>query len=271
MKPIIIAILALSLTASADPINVVCGVPSIATVIKQLGGERVTLRTLMDGQQDPCVYSPSPKTVAAARDADLFITAGMPYESHVGTKLQSMNPSLKIIDLSSGIDTAGDPHIWMSLVLLEQMAGKIEQALSLADPDGAAFYRERLNTLRKDVSTRHEQLKQKLAPVQGITFYVYHPVLGHFANDYGLKQQTVELHGKSPTPKQLLGLILQAKEEKVQVVFVQPQFNDRPARIVAERIGGQVLPVNPIADDVISVIEQVAESIVQAYAPRSQP
>jgi zinc transport system substrate-binding protein len=268
---LITAILGASLAVQAAELTVQCGVPPLAAVVNTVGGDRVLVRSMMDGSQDPCVYSPSPKTVASARDADIFFTAGMPFENAVAKKLLAMNPALTVVDTSVGVTIPGDPHIWMSLPVLAKMAEDIRQALSRADPAGAAFYQENLETFRRKLSGQHEDLKRKLQPFQGVTFYVYHPILGHFAEEYGLIQQTVELEGKSPAPQQLLGLIRRARAENVRVVFVQPQFSDKSARILAERIGGQVVPVNPLAEDTVAVIEQAAERIAQAYAPRQKP
>lgn len=272
MKKILFtAVYGLFLAAQAAGLKIQCGVPPLAAVVRAVGGERVFVRSMMDGAQDPCVYSPSPKAVAEARDADIFLMAGLPFEAAVAEKLKQMNPGLTVVDTLSGMEISGDPHIWMSLPSLAKIAGEIERALSRADPAGAAFYQERLLKFTRQISARHEAVRQKLDPFRGATFYAYHPVLGHFAADYGLVQQTVELEGKSPSPKQLLGLIARAREEGVRTVFVQPQFSDKPARILAERIGGSVVPVNPLAEDTAAVIEQAAESIAQAYAPRQKP
>jgi zinc transport system substrate-binding protein len=252
--------------AGADVLDVRCGIPPLLSVVRAVGGEQVRADSLMNSSQDPHTYTPSPKSVAEARAADLFFTAGMPFERTVADKLQAMNPQLSIVDLSDGIEEAGDPHIWMSLPALSAMAGRIERALAAADPGGAALYRSNCEAFQRQLTQRHEALTRKLAPLRGVTFYVYHPVFGYFARDYELKQAVVELDGKSPSPRQLLTLINRAREEDVRAVFVQPQFNQRPARIVAERIGGIVLSIDPLDEDPVAVIEQSAEQLIEAYA-----
>lgn len=271
MKKIIFAAAGLSLAAHAAELKVQCGIPPVASVVKAIGGDRVQVSSLMTGAQDPCVYSPSPKKVAEARDAALFFTAGMHFEKAVAEKLLAMNPALTVVDSSAGVIAPGDPHSWMSLPVLAGIAEVISQELSRADPACAVFYQHRLQEFQSQLSERHGKIKEKLAPFKGVTFYVYHPVMGRFADDYGLVQEAVELDGKSPSPKHLLTLINRAREENVRVVFVQPQFSDKSARILAERIDGRVVPVNPLAEDTAAIIEQVAESIAQAYAPRQKP
>lgn len=271
MKKILFIAFALSLTVHAGGLNVQCGIPPLVSVVRAVGGDRVQTGSLMSSGQDPHVWSPSPKAVAGVRNADLFLTVGMPFENVVAEKLAAMNPDLRVMDVAEGLAVSGDPHVWMSLPSLSVMADVVEQALSAADPDGAAGYRANRELYQRGLAEAHERVTQKLAPFRGKTFYVYHPVFGFFAKDYDLNQGVVELDGKSPSPKQLLGLIRRAREEDVRVVFVQPQFSDKSARILAERIGGQVVQVNPLAEDTAAVIKQAAVSIAQAYAPRQKP
>ena len=271
MKKILLVFCLLGAAVRSEPLQVWCGVPPLTAVVQVIGGERVTANSFMSGAQDPCVYSPTPKAVARAQQADLFITAGMPFEKIVAERLQTLNPALTVLDTSTGIPDQGDPHIWMSLTVLSKIAEDIEQALSRLDPDGSVLYAHNLNGFRNRLAQLHGEWTDRLKALRGVTFYAYHPVLGHFAADYGLIQQTVELDGKSPSPRQLLGLINRARDEQVRVIFVQPQFNERPARILADRIGGKTVAVNPLAEDPVSVIEQAAATIAEFYASRTNP
>lgn len=264
-------ILGVALAGQAAVLNVWCSVPPLVSIVEAVGGDRVQTESLMNSNQDPHTWSPSPKAVAGLRAADMFFTVGLPFEQTVAKKLSELNSGLRIINTAADLDTASDPHVWLSLSNLEVIAGVVETSLTQADPDGAAVYRQNCAAYQRQIAGKHEQLKQRLVPVLGRTFYIYHPALGYFAKDYGLNQGVVELEGKSPSPKQILGLIRRAREKEVRVVFVQPQFSDKSARILADRIGGRVVSLNPLAEDPVSVLEQAAESIVQSYAPRQTP
>ena len=82
------------------------------------------------------------------------------------------------------------------------------------------------------------RIRRALRPFRGQTFYVFHPAFGYFADAYGLRQKSVETEGKSPTPRQLLALIKQARAEGVKIIFLQPQFDRRAADAVATALGG---------------------------------
>ena len=108
-----------------------------------------------------------------------------------------------------------------------------------------------------------------LAPYRGRSFYVFHPGFGYFADAYGLKEEAVEAGGQSPTPKQLRALIEKARAEGVKTVFVQPEFDPQSAQVVADAIGGQVVPINGLGKNVIADIEDIAAKIEKAMRESS--
>jgi zinc transport system substrate-binding protein len=269
MKTWIIAVLlGIVAAAQAAPLTVRCSIPPLVSVVNAVGGERVQVQSLMSSAQDPHTWSPSPREVADARDADLLFTVGMPFEQAVAEKLAAMNPDLRLVNTAQGLERESDPHVWLSLTNLAVIAESIEQALAAADPDGAALYRSRRMVYQQMLQKKHEQLMLRLAPLRGTAFFVYHPVFGYFATDYGLSQGIVEIDGKSPSPKALLNLIHQAREKKVRAVFVQPQFSQRAAEIIAGRIGGKVVPINPLGDDPVAVLMQAAQELEAVYGDR---
>jgi len=141
--------------------------------------------------------------------------------------------------------TMGRPHVWLSPPNLSRMAEIMAKAMSDADPDHAAIYRENLKQTVATLQQLHHELSLELAPFRGTSFYVFHPSFGYFAKEYGLRQAAVEVSGKSPTPKQLSALIARARQDRVRIIFVQPQFDSRSAAAVARAIDGVVEPRRP--------------------------
>ncbi|MCK5723282.1 MAG: zinc ABC transporter substrate-binding protein, partial [Gammaproteobacteria bacterium] len=89
-------------------------------------------------------------------------------------------------------------------------------------------------------------------------FMVFHPSWGYFADTYGLKQVAVEIEGKNPKPSQLKELIEHAKEQGIKIIFVQPQFSSKSAKLVAREIGGRVAVADPLAQDWSANLRAVA-------------
>lgn len=129
---------------------------------------------------------------------------------------------------------ASDPHVWLSAHNAAVMAENIAKALSEADPAGAAVYAANLEALKRKLREGEEYAKKSLAPYAGREFYVYHPAFGYFAKMVDLRQEAIELGGREATPKRLSEIIRRALENRVRVVFVQPQFNPNSARALGQ-------------------------------------
>ena len=79
-------------------------------------------------------------------------------------------------------------------------------------------------------------------------------------------QRAVEVEGKSPSPRQLAKLIKEAQEENVKVIFVQPQFDPKSAKAVAAAIGGAVVPLDALAENVAGNLRTMADKIASGLA-----
>jgi zinc transport system substrate-binding protein len=107
-------------------------------------------------------------------------------------------------------------------------------------------------------------LKKIFAGKRGLQFMVFHPAWGYFANAYGLKQVPIEIKGKNPKPAQLKDLIEHDRKNGVRVVFVQPQFSTKSAELVAREIGDQVAFADPLAEDWIANMREIAGTFHEA-------
>jgi zinc transport system substrate-binding protein len=158
-----------------------------------------------------------------------------------------------------------DPHIWLSPPLVMQQARNILDALAEADPDGRSDYATRYREFISEVVDVDLYLMKKFAaPDAKGQFMVYHPSWGYFADAYGLTQIPVELEGKAPKPAQLQGLIERAREDGVRIVFVQPQFSKRSAETIAKAIDGEVVEVDPLAENWGENLRSVADHFASA-------
>ncbi len=82
---------------------------------------------------------------------------------------------------------------------------------------------------------------------------------GYFAKEYGLEQVPIEIEGKSPKPAQLIELIHYARKNNIRIIFVQPQFSQKSAKVVAKEINGKVIFADPLAEDWFENLRDVAE------------
>jgi len=269
------------------------GIPPLAYLVEQIGGEHVKVDVLVQPGQDPHTFEPRPQQILALSKARLFFQIGMSFENVLLDKIKEGNKHLIIVDTTRGIqkhtmetdscdhghenssqktghlennaedEHAGelDPHVWLSLPLLKQMAQNIAVALENADSANAHLYAENLAVLLDRMDALHAKISLMLEPYRGQVFYVFHPGFGYFADAYGLKQVAVEAGGRSPSPKQMQALIEKARKDRVKVIFVQPQSPQQSAWVIAEAVGGKVVTINGLAKDVLFDIEDIATKV----------
>jgi zinc transport system substrate-binding protein len=253
--------------------------------VERIGGDRVSVSVLVGPGKSPATYEPLPDQVIALGTADIFFTIGVPFENAFIPKIQKSLQSLKIVDTSEGIKKrtievhdhddhgeeehgheagAPDPHIWMSARLVKQQALNIYNALSAKDPEGKDFYKKGYDNFIADLDKADAELKKSLAPFKGRTLFVFHPVFGYFADEYGFKQVAIETGGKEPSPSVLETIIKKAKADKVKVIFVQPEFSRKSAEAVAKAIGGSVITLNPLNPDYLNNLLYIAAEVKKA-------
>ncbi len=160
-----------------------------------------------------------------------------------------------------------DPHVWASPPLVRHMVGIIRDKLSALDPAHAADFARNHDVLVAELEALDRELHALLDPLSNRRFMVFHPAWGYFADTHGLTQVAIEREGKEPGARALVALIEQAKREKIKVVFVQPQFDKRQARQVAQAIGGAVIAVDPLAADYIDNLRRVGREFARALQP----
>jgi zinc transport system substrate-binding protein len=157
-----------------------------------------------------------------------------------------------------------DPHIWLSPPLVKIQARNILAALQEADPAHGSVYEANFKAFTAQIDQLDADLKKTFAGKKGLQFMVFHPAWGYFADTYGLEQVPIEIEGKDPKPAQLRELIEHARGNDIKVVFVQPQFSTKSAELVAREIGGQVAFANPLAEDWMANLGEVADKFESA-------
>ena len=270
--------------AKAEPLLVFASVLPVQTLVKKIGGGHVDVRSMVQPGYSPHTYDPTPRQIGALAKAVLYVRTGLPFEHAWMERILSANPRMRVIDLRTGIDLREmetlepehdghhhghetDPHLWTSPLLARQMAGEIRDALSQLDPDHREEYTRNHAAFVRELDGLDRDIRALLDPLENRKFMVFHPSWGYFADAYGLVQVPIEREGKEPGARALAALIDRAKKEGIRVIFVQPQFDKRQARQVAQAIGGMVIAVDPLAPDYVENLRRVARQFAEALRP----
>ena len=157
-----------------------------------------------------------------------------------------------------------DPHIWLSPQLVKQQASVICTSLQELLPEQATLLESNLTRFKEKIDNLDTELREILSGKENLRFMVFHPSWGYFAEDYKLRQVPIEIEGKGAKSSQLRELIIFAKDKGINVIFAQPQFSTKSAKLVAREIDGQVITVDPLAEDWLTNMKVVAEKFRDA-------
>lgn len=240
-----------------------------------LAGDRFEVTCMVPKGASPETYDPTPQQMMDLSKSEAFFRIGyIGFEQAWADRLADNAPHLRFYDLSQGVDLIYDdteyetnpdkanaahdhnhakgiePHIWNSPLNAEIIAGNIYHALCDIDKGNDSIYLQRYDSLCQRIARVDSLCCDMLsAPGADRSFMIYHPALSYFARDYGLMQISIEAGGKEPSPTQLKELMDFGKEEKVRVIFVQPEFDRRNAELIAAQTGTTVVPINPLSYD----------------------
>jgi zinc transport system substrate-binding protein len=253
--------------------------------VNQIGQERVNVQVMVSPGASPATYEPKPRQMAALAKTSVYFAIGVPFEKNWLKKIAAANPNMQVVHTDHGIqkipmsayhhhqtephsgkDRQGepDPHIWLSPALVMIQARTIRDALQEIDPAYRSVYETNYEAFASTLAALDAELRNMFADKQGLQFMVFHPSWGYFAHTYGLKQVAVEIEGKDPKPAQLKELIEHARANEIKIIFVQPQFSSKSAKLVAKEIDGQVVVADPLAQDWLRNLREVVGEFKKA-------
>ena len=258
------------LPAWAAALPVAMSVLPQKTFVAGVGGPAVEALVVVPRGQDPALYQPTPRQLAALGRARLYVRAGVPFEASWLPRFRALNPGMAILDLREGIppltaaDGSTDPHVWTDPLAMLTHVQKLAETLARLDPAHAEGYHDRAARLATRIQALHEELSRALAPLRGKTFLVYHPAWAYFARRYGLHQLAVEHEGKAPAARTLARLIERARQLGIDTLIVQPQHHNATAQAMARALGARIVEVDPLAEDWFASLRRMARVVQEA-------
>jgi len=263
--------------------------------VQQIGKDLVDVQVMVQPGANPATYEPKPRQMADLSKTKVYFSIGVPVENAWLKKIAAANPKMKVAHTDHGIEkihmaahhhhhdkedehhekgenheegehghSGLDPHIWLSPPLVMTQARTILSVLQEVDPTHRAAYEANYKVFISGIVNLDLDLKNIFAGKRGLQFMVFHPAWGYFAQAYGLEQVPIEIEGKDPKSAQLKELIKHARENGIKVVFVQPQFSTKSAKLVAKEIGGEVAFVDPLAENWSANLREVANKFKAA-------
>lgn len=278
MRPIFIALMYLTLLISthnayAVP-TVLVSVAPHRFFVEKIADDTVNVQLMVPAGASAHTYEPSPRQMLTASQADIWFRIGEQFESRAIQALKSHNPNLQVVDLRQGLDLirtdphghrgccpgSEDLHFWLSARLAQIQAQTIAEALSQAYPQYCELYKRNLEEFLNELKQLDTDIQTLLAPLQNRSVLVSHPAYGYFCRDYNLQQYSIEVEGKDPTPQQMTKLLRLARDLKIKMIFIQPQYNNKAAQLVARDIGAKIVTLDPYSQYYFKSMLEIAHA-----------
>ena len=137
-------------------------------------------------------------------------------------------------------------------------------------PEYEAEFKENADQYLAKIEAADQKNRELLAPYKGEAILVYHPAFGYFTEHYGFKMLAIEKAGKEPGPQHLQEIIENAKEYGIKNVFYQAEIDSTKTRAVAEELSGEIVKLNPLAENYIDNLKVLAAEMAAELAERNE-
>ena len=257
---------------SADERQLTVSIEPLRYVTEAIAGDCYEVKTLTPEGVSPEAYMPTPQQIANINKGSAYIYLGaLGFEQQNLDKIIENCPHLYAINVSENIafipnegccsSDSSDPHIWTSPKNMKAIARNIHKALCHMDSANVTTYNQRLAVFTQRIDSINKMIHQQLDSISNRTFLINHPALAYFANQYDLRQLSVEKEGKEASAERVAQLIEECRKADVKVVFLQKQNSKRIATHIAEEIGADTLTINPLSFDWENEMVHIAKSL----------
>lgn len=252
--------------AVGEKLNVVVTIQPLADFVRQIGGDRVDVSTLVPPGVSPHTFEPTPGQVMRLSKADLIVKIGAGLEFWLEDMIESSgNADAPVVETAAPVDLIthiddthdhgdheahgqGNPHIWLSPKNALEMTVPIANALYEIDPTHRADYADRFRQFKNDLQKLDQAYRDTIATFSQKKFIAAHGAWVYLARDYALDQAAVvvEFEGREPTPETIVRLIETARELNARAIFTEPQLNPKATNAIAAETGLEVITLDPL-------------------------
>ena len=244
---------------AAEKVKAVASFSILGDMVRQVGGDRVEVVTLVGPDGDAHVFSPTPADAKALAGAQLFFANGLGFEGWMERLEKSSGFKGKTIVASEGVkprtmveeeggtpETITDPHAWQDLANGKIYAANIRDGLIATDPDGKSVYEANAAKYLDAIAKEGEAVKEAIGklPPERLRIITSHDAFGYFGAAYGLEiiaPEGVSTESEA-SAQDVAKIIRQIKAEKIPAVFIENitdhRLLDQIARETGAKIGG---------------------------------
>ena len=252
---------------------------------QQIGGEYVNVETIYPPGADEHTFEPSQKDMMALADADLFFYIGLGLEGFVNKANKTLeNEDVKMVPVGESLhlDEEGehkeeashegeaaeeghddeehadedghahgdfDPHVWLDPIYANELALAIKNQLAEQMPEHKDTFEQNYTKLTAQFKDLDKEFSEVIGSAKRKEILVSHSAFSYWEERYGIQQ--ISISGQSttnePSQKELQNLISHAKEEKINYVLNEQNFNSKLAKMIQDEIGAKSLTLHNLS------------------------
>ena len=258
-------------SGASAALNVIATTEDLASLAREVGGDRIKVEAIAKGYQDPHFVEAKPSFILKLHAADLLIAVGREMEIGWLPPLiqQCRNPKIqpgangyldasqnvRILEIPTGqitramgdVHPLGNPHYWLDPENGRKIAKLFRETFSQLDPKNASTYAANEQAFTKRLDDAERSWQADLAKIKGKPVVAWHTSWRYFAeyNGMNIVGFMEPKPGVPPSPSHLAGLIQTMKQTGAKVIVMEPFYNRKTADFVASKTGATVLVLPP--------------------------
>jgi ABC-type Zn uptake system ZnuABC Zn-binding protein ZnuA len=270
----LLAFLAVLIAAPAvaeAQLKVVTTTEDLASLVREVGGDKVTVESFARGYQDPHFVEPKPSFILRLVNADLLVVVGRDLEigwlpplltqsrnariQPGGRGYLDASTGVKILEIPTGqitramgdVHPLGNPHYWLDPDNGRIIAQSIRARLAELRPADAGYFDQRYADFGRRLTAAVARWDAAMAPFKGTKIVTYHRSWPNFTARFGLDVigYVEPKPGIPPTAAHTVMLIGEMKRQTVGVILVEVYFDVRTPEAIARDTGAKVLVLPP--------------------------
>jgi zinc/manganese transport system substrate-binding protein len=250
----LLGFIALALMVAAQPlraedrVNVVASFSILGDFVGNVGGDRVSVTSLVGPNGDVHVFAPAPSDARKNADAKLLVINGLGLEGWLPRLVQAAGSKAVVVTASEGVTPLqrgldADPHAWQSVMNAKTYVANIRDALAAIDPGDAAVFRANAARYLIELDALDAEVRAAIAkiPPERRKVITTHNAFGYFAAAYGVAfAAPVGVSTETdPSAHDIAALIQQIKADKIPAIFLENLSDDRLIRRIAAETGAR--------------------------------
>lgn len=278
-----LALLAAAPGVARAQLRVVATTEDLASLAREVGGDKVAVESLAVGTQDPHFVEPKPSLLLKLNRAALLIAVGRELEAAWlpplltqarNAKIQPGSPGyldasigVRILEIPTGqitramgdVHPSGNPHYWLDPRNGLIIARAIEARLGELLPAERALFAQRTAAFAQRLADAEKRWDAAMAPYKGAKIVTYHRSWANFVERFGLDVigYIEPKPGIPPPPRHIVDLIAEMRKQQIKVILVEPYFDLRTPESIARETGASVVVMPPSVGGVREITDYI--------------